>query len=103
VLQGSFGAFVAMDMDEKFPRRSKVYPEKHVRGKQSKRRKRAYSESGDQSDLQSKEATCTVCLRYNGMLYMDFVASNEMVVVEQPWLSVVATFPDALQRRVYGS
>jgi hypothetical protein len=37
------------------------------------------------------------------MLYMDFAASNEMVVVEQPWLNVVATFPDALQRRVYGS
>jgi U3 small nucleolar RNA-associated protein 4 len=101
VLQGSFGAFVAMNMDEKFPKHSKVYPERHVRGKR-KGRKRSYSES-DQSKLQSEEATCTVCLRYNGMLYMDFVASNEMVVVEQPWLSVVATFPDALQRRVYGS
>jgi U3 small nucleolar RNA-associated protein 4 len=98
VLQGSFGAFVAMDMDKKFPTQSKVYPERHVRGK---RRKRSYSESGEQ--IKSTETSCTVCLRYNGVLCMDFVASNEMVVVEQPWLSVVATFPDALQRRVYGS
>jgi hypothetical protein len=37
------------------------------------------------------------------MLYMDFIQGNEMVIVEQPWLSVVATFPDALQRRVYGN
>jgi U3 small nucleolar RNA-associated protein 4 len=99
VLQGSFGAFVAIDMDKKFPTQSKVYPERHVRGK---RRKRSYSESGDQIES-TVETSCTVCLRYNGMLCMDFVASNEMVVVEQPWLSVVATFPDALQRRVYGS
>lgn len=45
---------------------------------------------------------CTVCLQYNGMLYLDFVGQNEMVVVEQPWLEVVETLPEALQRRVYG-
>jgi U3 small nucleolar RNA-associated protein 4 len=37
------------------------------------------------------------------MLFMDFVAEHEMVVVEQPWLTVVATFPQALQRRIYGT
>jgi hypothetical protein len=36
------------------------------------------------------------------MLYLDFMSADEMVVVEQPWLSVVAGFPEALQRRVYG-
>jgi len=51
----------------------------------------------------ANQTTCTMCLRYNSMLYMDFVSDNEMVVVEQPWLNVVATFPDALQRRVYGT
>ena len=44
-----------------------------------------------------------MCLRYNGMLCMDFVGEHEMVVVEQPWLNVVANFPDALQRKVYGT
>jgi hypothetical protein len=45
---------------------------------------------------------CTICLRYNSMLYLDFRSADEMVVVEQPWLSVVAGFPEALRRRVYG-
>ena len=45
---------------------------------------------------------CTVCLRYNSMLYLDFIQGNEMVVVEQPWLTVMATFPEALHRRIYG-
>jgi len=45
----------------------------------------------------------TMCLRYNSMLYMDFIGEHEMVVVEQSWLNVVATFPDALQRKVYAT
>ncbi len=45
---------------------------------------------------------CTICLHYNGILYMDFLGPEQMVVVEQPWLPIVATFPDALQRRIYG-
>jgi hypothetical protein len=45
---------------------------------------------------------CTVCLHYNSMLHLDFLGANEMIVVEQPWLRVISTFPEALQRRVYG-
>lgn len=45
---------------------------------------------------------CSICLQYNGMLYLNFVGPNEMVVVEQPWLEVVGTLPEAIQRRVYG-
>jgi hypothetical protein len=37
------------------------------------------------------------------MLHLDYVGVNEMLVVEQPWLSIVATFPAALQRKLYGS
>ena len=37
------------------------------------------------------------------MLHLDFVDEREMVVVEQPWLNVVANFPEALQRRIYGA
>ena len=46
---------------------------------------------------------CIICLRYNSMLYMDFIEDNEMLVVEQPWLSVVASFPEALERKMYGT
>lgn len=45
---------------------------------------------------------CTICLHYNGMLYMDYLGPDQMVVVEQPWLPILATFPEALQRRIYG-
>lgn len=37
------------------------------------------------------------------MLFMDYIGDHELVIVEQPWLNVVATFPDALQRKVYGT
>lgn len=44
----------------------------------------------------------TVCLRYSGIIFQDFVDANEMVVVEQPWQSIVNTLPDALERQRYG-
>jgi hypothetical protein len=44
----------------------------------------------------------TVCLRYNEMLYQGFVSENEMVVVEEPWMSILEELPDALARRAYG-
>jgi hypothetical protein len=44
----------------------------------------------------------TICLHYNSMLHLDFLGPNQMIVVEQPWLRVISTFPEALQRRVYG-
>jgi hypothetical protein len=59
--------------------------------------------SVDANETETTASKCTLCLRYNSMLGMDFIGSEEMVIVEQPWLSVVATFPAALERRVYGS
>lgn len=50
----------------------------------------------------AKSKNCTICLHYNSMLYLNFMGPSEMIVIEQPWLQVVATFPEAVQRRVYG-
>ena len=89
-----------------FPRRCRIFPETHVRGGTGKKRKRTASVSEKENESVEEEAnptTCTMCLRYNSMLFMDFVDDHEMVVVEQPWLNVVSTFPDALQRKVYGT
>lgn len=47
-------------------------------------------------------ANFTVCLRYNEMLFQGFLADNEMVVIEEPWMSILEELPDALARRVYG-
>jgi len=44
----------------------------------------------------------TICYHYNHVLHLDLVRPNEMVVVEQPWLDVVHSLPDALARNVYG-
>ena len=61
-------------------------------------------ENQDANDAAEK-SHCTLCLGYNSMLFLDFVdtEANEIMVVEQPWLDIIATFPDALQRRVYGT
>lgn len=54
------------------------------------------------SPYRRSSRNCSLCFHYNGMLYLNFVGQREMVVVEQPWLEVVATLPEAIQRRVYG-
>jgi hypothetical protein len=123
------------------PNQCRVFPETHVRRRRQQysqpKRKRSNSEADvhphhhqqqqqqnnknikgendhdGEDDLNSRN--CTICLRYNSMLYLDFLdepqdnnahttasISSEMLVVEQPWLDVVATFPEALHRRVYG-
>jgi U3 small nucleolar RNA-associated protein 4 len=45
----------------------------------------------------------TICLRYSEILFQDFVAENEMIIVEEPWMSILEDLPDALARRVYGT
>ena len=65
-----------------------------------RKRKRSLSQS---EEPDPNEPESVQCLRYNSMLYMGFIADCEMVIVEQPWLDIVATFPDALQRKIYGT
>jgi hypothetical protein len=95
---------VALDTAEKFPNACHVFPERHVRGKKRNRGLSISEQSMDERANNVEECSqCTICLRYNSMLFMDFVDVNELLVVEQPWLSIVATFPEALHRRVYGT
>ena len=85
-------------MNKSMPTHSRIFPETHVRGKKRKRQ-----QSKDNEDADIDNGNCTICLRYNSMLYMDFISKNEMLIVEQPWLNVVASFPAALERKVYGT
>ena len=66
-------------------------------------RKRKRSLSNVDRPAREQTGNFTICLRYSGMLFMDFIAENEMVVVEQPWINVVNALPDAITRRVYGT
>jgi len=98
-LVGSFGCFCIVTTDKGIPSHCQTFPATHVR-----RRKRKHSASwGNAQNQGEDEMNCKLCLRYDGMLFMDFVSNEEMVVVEQPWLNVIATFPDALERKVYGN
>ncbi|VEU40989.1 unnamed protein product [Pseudo-nitzschia multistriata] len=47
--------------------------------------------------------SCTICSHYKNILYANFLGAKEMIVVEQPWLDIVETFPAALQRKIYGA
>jgi hypothetical protein len=98
---------VAIDTSRPFPNTCRHFPESHIVRGRKRRRSVSIASLGEGQDgtaaSAQDESNCTLCLRYNSMLYMDFIQGNEMVIVEQPWLSVVATFPDALQRRVYGA
>jgi hypothetical protein len=87
-------------MLEAFPKSCRIFPEIHVRGAKRKR-SNSYSESCN--SISDVSPSCTICLNYNSMLFMNFVDDHVMVVVEQPWLNVVATFPGALHRKVYGT
>lgn len=109
--KASFGSFCVINLKEQMPEHCRIVPERHVR----RRRKRQQDSPAPSSQgtvqnhsikpRQPKDGSarhCTICLHYNSMLYLDFFGPKEMVVVEQPWLRVVSTFPEALQRRVYG-
>lgn len=103
-VKGSFGAIVAVDLKEEFPKRCRVFPLSHVRGTKRKRANSSSEPTNTDESMKSEfSSSCAMCLRYNSMLFMNCVRENEMVVVEQPWLNVVATFPGALQRKVYGT
>lgn len=65
-----------------------------------RKRKRLYSSTRPAAE---KSGNFTVCLQYGNMLFMDFIADDEMVVVEQPWMDIVNALPDALERRIYGA
>lgn len=98
--QGSFGAFAAFDLEKAFPTSCRVFPERHVRGK--RHRERPHAEPSDPKQRQDG-SQLALCLRYTSMLCLDYVEPNELLVVEQPWLSCVANFGESLHRKVYGS
>lgn len=101
-LLATFGSFCAVDLSQPLPEQARVFPPEHVRGKR-KRKQRSEGQDQEPPSAAQLNTNCTICLRYNGMLFIDFIDANEMLVVEQPWLNVVRNFPAALERKVYGT
>ncbi|GMF28150.1 unnamed protein product [Phytophthora lilii] len=76
-----------------------------------KSRRRAMSvgtESDSKNDAAEGELVelgdgfCRVVNRYRPLSFVDFVAENEMIIVETPWLKVLSRLPGALHRHKYG-
>ncbi len=94
---------MAFDLKKRFPTSCRDFPEGSTEHKKRKRSVSMASMTSDAGGTEEKEVTCTICHRYNAMLFMNFVSDGELVIVEQPWLDVVATLPNALHRKVFGT
>lgn len=82
-----------------------------VKSPPKKTHRRAMSggtESDDNNDATESELVklndgfCRVVNRYRPLSFVDFVADNEIVIVETPWLKVLSRLPGALRRHKYG-
>jgi U3 small nucleolar RNA-associated protein 4 len=107
-LQGAHGFFCVVDMDQPVPDKSITFPIDSLRAKRSI----VHHDDAEVFPPQSKRQkhppnvtnkNFTICLRYSNLLFQDFVNENEMVVVEEPWMSILEELPDALSRRVFGT
>ncbi|KAG7393125.1 U3 small nucleolar RNA-associated protein 4 [Phytophthora pseudosyringae] len=82
-----------------------------VKSPPKKTRRRAMSvgtESDGKNDategelVELEDGFCRVVNRYRPLSFVDFVAENEMIIVETPWLKVLSRLPGALHRHKYG-
>jgi len=108
--KGGHGFFCAIDLNEEIPRVAPLFPSLHIRGRHlsdaMKRKRRSFSnvdEEENKDSHSSESKNFTICLKYNLMMFMDYISDNEIVMIEQPWLDVIKSLPDAMERRVFGS
>lgn len=97
-------------MDQPVPERASTYPPGHLRAKRllQQAKEDDFLMHGpplkkSKSNSPKQSTNFTVCLRYSEILFQDFIAENEMVIVEEPWKSILEELPEALARRVYGT
>jgi U3 small nucleolar RNA-associated protein 4 len=118
VVMGGHSWFCAIDLTKPVPNHSRPFPPDHFKARnwskrnlQNRQRSNSLSEKGasevenNSHDAREEDTirNFTICLRYAGIIFQDFIRSNEMLVLEQPWMSVVDTLPGALERQRYGS
>lgn len=105
---GSHGYFCVVDLEQPVPDRSTMFPPDHLRAKRFKLIKEDDAlilcpHTKKKTDNETNNTNFTICLRYSDILFQDFIAENEMVIAEEPWISILEDLPDALARRVYGT
>ena len=104
--------FCAVDMSQPIPLNSNIFPSNHIKirkatsayypGHQEYSRKRKHPNATEVQNSRDNK-NLTICMRYVGMLFMDFLDSNELVIVEQPWVDIAKSLPRSLQRKLYGT
>ena len=104
--------FCAIDMNQPVPLNSNIFPSNHIKirnassayypGHQEFSRKRKHP-NGTEVQKSKENRNLTICMRYVGMLFMDFLDNNELVIVEQPWVDIAKSLPRSLQRKLYGT
>jgi hypothetical protein len=57
-------------------------------------------DDADEDDLNRNFA---ITLKYRPVIFADYLSSDEMVVVEEPWLKIMNKLPDPLFRQRYGT
>ena len=110
LLLGSHGYFCIVDLDQPVPERASMFPPNHLRARGLQRIKdddgmlhiNYLSRKKPKSTTDQRTNMC-VCLLYNEILFQDFISENEMVIVEEPWKSILEELPDALAQNVYGT
>ena len=83
-----------------------MYPPDHLRAKREEQNEDDDMPGPRQKTKARDPLTNTnfaICLKYNEIIFQDFIAEGEMVIVEEPWISTLEQLPDALARRVYGT
>jgi U3 small nucleolar RNA-associated protein 4 len=108
LILGAHGFFCVVDLDKTVPEKSLTYPPNSLRAKRSifDNEDDLYvppSKKGKHSPTESNNNNFTLCLRYSNVLFQDFVNEKEMIIVEEPWRSVLEELPASLSRRVYGT
>jgi len=102
-LMGGQNSFFSVDLDSPLPTRSRYFPDDHISARKSRflstpnnKRKKIMKDDPECLNL-------TICLRYSGIIFMDFLSEDELVVVEQPWLGILSSLPDGLERKRFGA
>jgi len=103
-LMGAQNWFCTIDLDSPIPVHSQFSPADHlsalVRKAENEQRKQSRRHKGRKMpDLRN----LTISLHFTGIIFMDFLSKDELVVVEQPWVDILNSLPDALERKRYGS
>jgi len=101
-IMGGQSWFCVIDLELPVPPHSLVFPPNHLKAKRLKRNHTPLLSLESELD-ESKSLNFKICMKYTGIIFMDFLDDNELLIVEQPALSILDALPDAPQRRRYGT